>query len=177
MRTCKILILVIVFGTIYSCSKKEEKFVVKYTSDMDTQIGWTDNPLPHLIKSPNAHSGNYICRLDSVHPYSPTYNMHVSDISREKFSKLKLRTWIKAESIVAHPHLVLDIRNSNNETLEWLAKDFTGPVLNTKDWEMYEFEVDLTEKERLKESNIYRIYVSNGKADAVLCDDIEVIFY
>lgn len=177
MKT-NILGLIALFATLLSsCGKSDKDYVVVYKSDMDTQIAWTDNPIPGLVKSPSAKSGIYICRMDSVNPYGPTFNMAVKNITDKKFSHVKISGWIKAESENAEPNLVLDIHDANNQSIEWLAKNFTGPVLNTKDWEYYEFDVDLSEKNRLNETNIYRIYVSNGKGSAAYCDDLEISFY
>jgi len=177
MKKIKIISVVLMFFVVTSCGSDSEDYIAVYKNDMDTQLSWTDNPFPHLIRNPNARSGMYVCRLDSMHAFSPTFNMTVSRIATEKFTKVKVSAWIKAEDLSADVHLVVDIHDGNNNSLEWLAKNFTGPALNKKDWEKYEFEVNLSENDRFKETNILRIYVSNGKSTAVLCDDIEIAFY
>jgi len=177
MKKIKIISVVLMFFVVTSCGSDSEDYIAVYKNDMDTQLSWTDNPFPNLIRNPNARSGMYVCRLDSVHAFSPTFNMTVSRIATEKFTKVKVSAWIKAEDLSVYVHLVVDIHDGNNNSLEWLAKNFTGPALNKKDWEKYEFEVNLSENDRFKETNILRIYVSNGKSTAVLCDDIEIAFY
>jgi hypothetical protein len=177
MKTNTLIIIALIAFLFTSCGSSNKDYVALYRSDMDTQVAWTDNPIPGLIKSPSAKSGIYICRMDSVHPYGPTFNMVVKNITDKKFSHVKISGWMKAESQNAEPNLVLDIHDANNQSIEWLAKKFSGPVLNTKDWEYYEYDVDLTEKNRLNPTNIFRIYVSNGTASAAFCDDLEIAFY
>ncbi len=177
MKSNKLFQSILLLSLFAACGGPNENYIAVYKSDMDTQVSWTDNPLPHIIRNPNAKSGMYICRLDSIHAYSPTFNMSISNIAREKFTKVKVSAWVKAEDVTADVHLVVDVRDVNNQSIEWLAKNFTGPALNKKEWERYEFEVNLSEKDRFKETNILRIYVSNGKSAAALCDDIEIAFY
>jgi hypothetical protein len=172
-------LLVILFSTILlaACVGKKSDYVAVYKCDMDTQIAWTDSPIPGLVRLPFAKSGIYVCKIDSVNPYGPTFNMEVKNISENKFNHVKLSCWMKAESNNAEPSLVLDIHDAKNQRIEWLGKKVTGVELNTKDWAYYEYVINLLEKDRLKDSNVYRIYITNGKTSAVYCDDMELSFY
>jgi len=177
MNTSKLIIIVLITTILAACGSKKKDFVAVYKSDMDTQIAWADNPIPGLVKNPLAKFGIYVCKVDSVHPYGPTFNMAVKNISEKKFNHVKISCWMKAENQSAEPSLVLDIQDANNKSVEWLGKKFTGLELNTKDWEYYEYEINLSEKDRLKDSNVYRIYITNEKTSGVYCDDLEISFY
>ena len=177
MKSISRLLVFISVIVISSCAKKSGNYIASFSNDMDASFAWSDAIPPNVIQNPDAHSGRYICRLDSAYPYSPTYNEKVSNISEKKFSKVKISAWIKVDKNSAEPSLVIDIRDSTGKTLEWIGKNFTGENLKTVGWNYYENIVDLKEGSRLTPSNIYRIYVMNDKSNFVLLDDLEINYY
>ena len=174
MRIPCVMLLAIVLN---SCNRKNDKYVATFKNDMDMAYAWTDSPPSHIIQNPKAHSGRYVCRLDAVNSYSPTYNEKVANISDKKFTKVKISAWMKADVNDAQPSLVIDIKDSTGKTIEWLGKNFTGKALSTKDWEYYENVVDLSKGKRLDPTNIYRIYIMNDKPSFTLVDDFEINYY
>ena len=176
MKLKSLLLCLFLIIHVTSC-KKGTNAIAEYTSNMETQLAWTDNPAPNIILNPNAHSGNYVCRLESANQYSPTFNMKVGAISKSNFTKVKVGIWMKAEEVNANPTLVVEIRDGNMQPLDWNGKSYSGPVLNTKDWEYYEYELDLKQKNWLDKNNFLRIYCHNKESHAIFCDDLTVSFY
>ena len=175
MKVLQILLVAITVIGFSGCG--DDDYPASFKNDMDQGVAWTDNPPPHIIQSPDARSGRYICKLDASNAFGPTFNMHVKDITDKKYGKVKISVWMKAKETNAEPQLVLDIRREDGSTIEWLSQKFTGSALKTDKWGYYENKIDLTKSDRKNPDNIYRIYVSNGKETPVFIDDMRIDFY
>ena len=149
---------------------------ITYTNDIESAFAWTDCRNNSINYSPDAHSGIYVCKIDSTKPYSATFSMKVEDISKKQFKKLTFSSWILVADQHAEPCLILEIRDNTGKTVEWLPYKITGDKLHPRKWDRFETTFNLEENNRLQPSNVYRVYVSNGKADYALVDDIELSF-
>jgi hypothetical protein len=178
MKYQTIYILAIITIFLSSCSQ-DENYSASYSNDIDVSQAWLDSKIPSVEKSLTAHSGIYLCKIDSSKPYSATFNLKVEDISNKPFNKVKLSAWIKAGSQDAKPQFVIDIIDPNTKSsIEWINKPFSGIDLKIdNEWNLYEFELSLSEKNRLTKTNEYRIYVCNFSKTPVLVDDLKVDFY
>jgi len=161
---------------LLSCSVKKEELVA-YRMDMDNHIFWEDPTPRNIISDPAAYSGRFVCRLDSLFQYSPTFQARLSSISKRTVSSVILSGWFKRENNFAQPQLVIEIKNGDGVTMEWLMKGFEGRTSDTMRWTYLESEIDLIEKSRNRPDNIYRIYVMNTKGAFTLLDDFQIVFY
>ena len=82
---------------------------------------------------------------------------------------IERRPWLK-------PFAVVEVRDENKNPLTWMGENFTGPKLILNEWSYYEHEFKLS-SDYMKENNYLRIYCTNDRTQAVLCDDLSVVFY
>jgi hypothetical protein len=171
-----ILLLSISSLFISSCGGSGD-YVASYSNDVDVSVAWTEDSNPSIKMVEDARSGVYVCRLDSASPFSTTFDIKFSEVSNKDFNSIKFSAWIKAGSDQAKPSLVVDIRDEAGNTVELLSKKIEGVDFKiNNEWNQYEFDVKLTEKNRKNKTNSYRIYVINSNKTPVLVDDLRVDF-
>lgn len=170
MNKIKILSLAILFA---GCSEKERgKFV--FDSNMETSY-WS--PSTNVIKFANAHSGNHACKIDKSNPYSTTFELRANEISEKPLHTAKITGWFLLTGDNSEQQLVFEVRDSSNlQTLEWINTNAADYIEELNQWGKIELIVDLSFDNRNNPKNIFRVYASNGKEDAVYVDDIEVGF-
>lgn len=166
----KLIVIAAVSLLITGCSYKPE---MTYKNDMSAK-SWGLEPTSNIVKDFKAPSAPFVCKIDSSAPYSPTFNMRVSEISEETLTKVTLSAWIKVDDLRATPDLVVDIRDKNDQSMEWLAH--TIYLSKAHKWIKQEVTVNLKERNRNNKQNFIRVYVSNGKSIPASVDDIEIKF-
>jgi hypothetical protein len=177
MKTLKLVCTVLAGTLMSSCSFFDDKGISSYLSDMETQYAWTDTPSPNLVLNDMAYSGTMVCRIDAANAYSPTFNLKVKECANGVIpTVVKVGAWLKCTSNEAKPTLVVEVRDENKNPITWMGESFTGPKLILNEWSYYEHEFKLS-SDFMKENNYLRIYCTNDKTQAVLCDDLSVIFY
>lgn len=168
------VILVILFA---SCgSKSNSGSETHYGIDMDQQMAWTDYPLPNLIVDNNAHSGRVVCKLDSITPYSPTFNLKKSDMVNKEFKEVKISGYFFIKNALAKPMFVIELKDSANQLIELNSQDFSGGKTKLNEWVYCEYTFSLVDNNRFKKAGVYRIYGHNPSVESVLLDDISIDF-
>lgn len=168
------LILVLLFASCGSNSNSGS--ATHFGVDMDQQFAWTDSPLPNLIVDNNAHSGRVVCKLDSITPYSPTFNLKKSDMINKEFKEVKVSGYFFIKNAAAKPMFVIELKDSANQFIELNSQDFGGGKSKLNEWVYCEYTLSLTDNDRFKKAGVYRIYGHNPSAESVLLDDISIDF-
>ena len=168
MRT---FILLLSASLIFGCGSKKSEIIFKNDMSMKT---WHDAPDFSIVKDKDAPTIPYVCRIDSTSSYSATYSMRVSDISEEPLSSITLSAWVKVSDLRVTPDLVVNIRDSDDNSIEWLNKKLYLSKPNK--WIKETFKVNLKESNRNKKDNFIRVYVSCGNSTPAFVDDIEIQF-
>jgi len=171
----RFLITLLSISAVFA-SCKEEKVKSKLSYDNNNEsMAWTQSPA--IIKTPEAHSGNYVCKIDKGSPYSSVLNVRVKDISDKQLKKARISAWFMLTSNASEQGLVLDIRDSTGQnSLEWLGVDAADFTTEVNKWARAELVVDLTQKDRNNKGKLYRIYALNNTDAPVFVDDFEVNF-
>ena len=169
-----ILILLCMTALFAGCS--EEKVRGKLTFDNNNEcISWSQST--STIKFPQAHSGNYVCKINKENPFSNVLNIRVSEISNKPLKRATITAWFMLTSNGTEQNLVMDVRDSSQQnSFEWINVDAADNNNELNKWRKAELVVDLTKKDRNNINNVYRIYASNGRDEAVYVDDFEVSF-
>lgn len=170
------LIFVILFASCGSNSKSNSVSASHFGIDMDQQFAWIDSPLPNLIIDNNAHSGRVVCKLDSITPYSPTFNLKKSDMVNQEFKEIKVSGYFFIKNTAAKPMFVVELKDSTNQFIELNSQDFGNGKTNLNEWVYCEYTLSLKENNRFKKTGVYRIYGHNPRAESVLLDDISIDF-
>lgn len=167
-----ILLLLLILAAGCSTEKNRSKFVFDTTME---NIYWS--PSPSTIKYDNAHSGNYACKINTTNAFSTVFESKVSEISNKPLKSAKISAWMMLTGDNSEQNLVLEIRDSSNQqTKEWLNTDAIDYIDNLNHWTKIDLIIDLTINDRNNLQNIYKVYASNGKEDAVFVDDFQVEF-
>ena len=153
-------------------SKNDTKLV--FSSSMESQYAWTDHPQSNIVWSEHARSGNYVCKLDATSPYSVTYNMKVSDISKRPLKSANVSVWVYMTSLAADPYLGFSILNSSGQPETWISMRALELIGKPNAWHQVKLKVDLTEGTRNRLGNTYRIFAQNDQADVVFVDDLVI---
>jgi hypothetical protein len=145
-----------------------------FFNDIDSEVFWNENSPASIVKDPNASSGLYVVRLDSIYKYSPTFQSALNELPI-KPSKVVLGAKIKY--ITGNPKLkcVVEIKDNNRVTYDWLNVPIKVDQLSNK-WQTIKASVDLTQDSHNNEGIIYRIYFMNDSPDYLLLDDLSIDF-
>ena len=149
---------------------------LRYFNSMETDYSWQDNPPESIRRSKDAHSGDFLCKIDSVTPYSPTFNMKLWEISDKSLRSVHIKAWVKMSTLLSDPQIAVDIHDSTGKSIEWMSKKVKDFVSEPDRWVEASFNLELDQKDRNRRSNTIRIYVSNGHPDVAFADDIEIKF-
>jgi hypothetical protein len=165
-------LLVLSIGIIFSSCTNNSKSI--YKVDMDQQFVWQDNPPSNLIICNDAITGRFVCNLNSINPYSSTFNMKSENLLRRDFTEIVVSGYIKVLSKGAKPMFCLELKDSTNNCIEYLSEAFSDERVN--EWVYCEYTVPLDEKDRLNKTFLYRIYGLNSAKETTLLDDLCVEF-
>jgi hypothetical protein len=158
---------------ITACSE-EKKSKLTFTNDIESSY-WSSSA--GVMVFPNAHSGNYVSKLNKESAYSTIFNIKVKDIPDHASQRIKISAWFMLTGNDSEQNLVLDVRDSSMQnSLEWINVDARDYVTDLNTWGKTELIVDLTQKSRNSPENVLRIYAANGKETPVYVDDFEIEF-
>lgn len=160
---------------IFSCSK--EKADLYFKNDVDCIVNWGIKVPSNYIRFENAFSGNFVTKIDSLNPYSQTLDIRLSDVSEVGLTRVVCSARVLLPDFNSSPDLVVEIRDSLQNVLEWLPVKVIDFTDEENVWFQATNEVNLISKNLNKPSNFVRVYVSSGASSAVFVDDIEVNFY
>ena len=165
-------IIFLLFGFLFCSCTNNSKSI--YKVDMDQQFAWQDNHPSNLINYNDAMTGRFVCNLDSTNPYSSTFNMKSNDLDRNDYSELIVSGYFKVLEKGAKPMFCIELKDSNNNCIEYLSESFSDERVN--EWVYCEYVVPLDEKDRLNKTFLYRIYGLNSTKETALLDDLCVEF-
>ncbi|HLG35572.1 MAG TPA: hypothetical protein VI757_11890 [Bacteroidia bacterium] len=172
----KINLFLLATVTISCNSNSNNDSKLTYTNNFETDYAFNSHHQGNVIKSADAHSGWFVSKIDSTQVFSTTFNMQVSDISKNPLQFVHFSAWIKMESMNSQPMMVVDVADSTKKTLEWLALHVNQQITELNEWVKVDVKFDLTDNKRNSPSNYLKIYVSNGKKEPSYVDDISITF-
>jgi hypothetical protein len=166
---------VIVFAFLVTgCSSEQTQPKMSFGCNIETAY-WKN--LSVAYKFPNAHSGNYVSKLNKDSPYSAALDIPVNEISSKPLKRAKITAWFFLTSHTTVQNLVCDIRDSTMQnSIEWIGIDAADFSNELNKWAKAELTIDLTKNNRNNSSYVYRIYAFNDKDETVYADDFDVSF-
>ncbi len=147
---------------------------IVFLNNMEASYAWSEFPQRNLIYSPNAHSGRYVCIIDSANVFGITYTMKMANVDPSPLKRVKVGAWFNAQQDGSDPNLAIDIRDSLGNTIDWISQNSQDLSKRTGTWEWMEMSIDLTAKNRNAPGNSLRIYAFNKMPAPCLVDDFEV---
>ena len=159
-----------------SCSDSKSNDGLTFTNDMETIFAWSDNAPKNILYFNNAHSGKYVCMIDSSNIFSTTFNMNAKAISSSPLKRVTIGAWFNSQQNGSEPNIAIDIRDKDGSTIDWIAQSGKDLIKSTGEWTWVEMSVDLTSKNRNALDNSYRVYAFNKNGSGCLVDDIEISY-
>ena len=170
------LLLVLSIALVSSCSNEQKDSKLFFSNNIENGYVWGDHS-PSIQRFDNAHSGNYVCKLDEKTPYSVVFNMREKAISTKQLKKATVTAWFLLTGTNSEQNLVIDVRDSADQnSLQWSNMNAANSILDVNKWGQAELSLDLTQKGWDNPNNCIRIYAANGKGEPVYVDDIEIRF-
>jgi hypothetical protein len=160
----------------WSCGGNSKKSKLHFANSVESAYAWTDHPADNIIRSNEAHSGSYVCKVDAKNPYSVTFTMKLSDVSVDLLKSVHVSAWVNISDLQSNPQLVVELRDSTQKTIEWMPRQAAEFNLAPFEWGEMTADLSLEEKNRNNASNHLRVYVLNDKEQYCLVDDVELSF-
>ena len=165
------LVIIILFA---GCSDDTSQTRFRFDNNNEC-ISWRHTT--STVRFPQAHSGNYVCRINKDNEYSTILDIRVRDISDKPLKKARISAWFMLTGNASMQNLVFDVRDSSvMNSYEWINADAADQDYELNKWTHVKLEVDLTKKDRNNMNNVYRIYANNNREEPVYVDDFEVFF-
>ena len=159
------------------CSGPDSKSELSFVNDMETLFGWnTNSRLSNIVYYKGAHSGRYVCAMDSSNNFGPTFEMRLKEVDPGPLKRLKVGCWFNTQQEGSRPEIIVDIRDKDGNTKEWLTQPGKDIIKSTGEWTWVELQLDLSVKNRNLPDNIFRIYPLNTSGAVALADDIGIHF-
>jgi hypothetical protein len=140
------------------------------TSDL---WGHPDRYLDTIYKT----EGRYGYRFDETLEFGPTFNLKYADSKLFGFKKAVVSLdYISIDKNNTDIHLVSSIK-SDNESVNWESMPFQYQTLATDSIHQIVFVYDLPENVKLKQDDIFQIYVWNQAKRKFVIDNIQIAFF
>jgi hypothetical protein len=176
MKTIFVNLVPLVIVLCCSCNSEMKDSKLNFTNSIESSYAWTDHPQSNILWSNDAHSGNYVCKIDSLFPYSVTFNMKLSDVSKNPLQSVRISAWVNSSSLMSNPIIAVDIRDHSQNTLEWFTQQSSDFISEPNKWEKVSMDLNLSVQNRNLPDNYIRVYLYSSQKDYSLVDDIEVEF-
>ncbi|MFA6923943.1 MAG: hypothetical protein WC223_06785 [Bacteroidales bacterium] len=169
-NTNKLFFATIVLTCIfYSCGKSKQE--AKFSNDMEQEKYWIN--LQTITKG-DAHSGKYICKMDSTKEYSFGFGSKIEDFTTKIPKKVKVNFFSYAKNSCEGTGLVIQIDSAAGKNIFWISGNISGKLSKMNEWVEINEIFNLPAK--LKPSNEIKIYVWNPKKKEFYIDDFNVEF-
>lgn len=169
MKGIYFILLFSVITIIHSCSSSNKDNA--YINDIDNLSSWFSHPT--IIKG-KAHSGLYMCKVDSINPYSIVYNRQLSEVALVGKKKIKFSAWCMSDThIPKTAKLVLSIEEGKKSFL-WKGPLLMPFMTDVNNWYEITGEADIPEG-LPSESNLI-FYLWSPDNETVFVDDFSLSF-
>lgn len=146
-----------------------------FKNNIESSLGWYKNPT--VLKTKDAHSGEYVSKIDSVNIYSLGFDLPLS-IVNERFlpvTEVKATVWAMLKSKNAKGALITELKK-NDSLIVWNSVKLQDYCKEANKWYKVEFILNLREHDFSNNENLFRCYVANDSKEEILLDDFEVEF-
>jgi hypothetical protein len=176
LKSSSLFILSMALVGFSGCSDLKSNDGLTFTNDMETVVGWSTNAPSNFVFFNNAHSGKYVCIIDSANIFGSTFEMKSKAIASAPMKRVTIGAWFNTQQNGSEPQIAIDIRDKDGNTIDWIAMPVKDVLKNTGDWTWAEMTVDLTPKNRNAVDNAFRVYAFNKSGAACLVDDMVIRF-
>jgi hypothetical protein len=142
-----------------------------YFENFDNLNAWTSN---QQVTKVQGHSGQYSTFTDSLHQYSQTFALNLSDIKAKKFKKIDITAWIFRPSIETKASVVASIDGEGMKSL-YSSIDLTDAVPDAGKWTKTFFSVNLPDV--IADNAKLKVYLWAPSFQKSYMDDVEINFH
>ena len=146
-----------------------------FKNNIESSLGWYTDAT--IFKTKDAHSGEYVSKIDSVTIYSLGFNLPLS-IVNERFlpvTEVKASVWAMFKSRSAKGALITELKK-NDSLITWQSVRLQQYCLEANKWYKVEYILNLKDNDFNNSENLFRFYVANDSKEEIYLDDFEVEF-
>jgi hypothetical protein len=164
-----------------SCSSKKEEISVPeaeniFINTFESVTFWGNND--PRIKKAAGHSGNFVCVLDSVNPFSVTFEANFGKISPQPLKILKASAFVKAKntnaSVSFGAQIVTTDPNGQPKTIYLSEAGLEFKTAKINEWTQLKFEAQLPAN--TMPTDIVKVFAFDRSKEEILVDDIIIKF-
>jgi hypothetical protein len=130
MRFIHFALFFLILG-ISACSDEPARPEMTYFTDFESEAGWMNDE--RLTKAGGAHSGQWYVSSGEFVPFTPSFKVKASTVSRHPLRKAKVSAWVKAAAIPAKVQLVLSAE-ANGISIYWKSKPLDKSLRSADTW-------------------------------------------
>jgi hypothetical protein len=167
--TKQISLIALTFLFCFICCNSK-KNVALFSNNFDELNEWGYSS--DILVEGSAHSGKWMCELDSLRPYSITFRKKLNELSSKNFKTIRAEGWIKLSSINAKANLVVAIDSINGNAFKWNAISSESQISEQNKWTKVFGEFNFPE--RMSPDFDLLVYVWNNGNKKIWVDDVSI---
>ena len=155
-----------------ACSSNSNNSNLNVSNNIDDLVHWGLSS--SNILSGDAHSGLYSTKVDSLNPFSVTFQKKLTDISKTKITKIEYQAWVKTSILPKKIYFVCSVELENGEHILYEGTQIDKQVLKVNEWTLVKGFLDLTKE--VPANTIVKIYFHSPEKESAVIDDYEINF-
>ncbi len=154
----------------FSPARFTESSLTRFFNDCEGSVAWG---FMHTCTDEKAYSGKYSSRVDPRIPYSIAFNRPIATLPKDSLENISVSFYIFQENISQKSQLILETLKDDKKVL-WTNISLNSPELPTGKWVL--FEANFAFNEKVKNSDLLKLYVWNPGQEVIYIDDFTVHF-
>lgn len=171
------LTIIGIFAFLGGCSSGPDvNSPLVFSNDLEKALMWNEssNNAQTITRDPDAHSGRFVTKLDSIAQFGFLFKGKLGDINNKPMKSATASMWVKVKNLNANATLVLAI-DSAGKLLKWQGTDIKGLVKKPNEW--VEIKNSITIEDKLnKPGYTFGFYLWNKSKEEIMGDDMYLEF-
>jgi len=170
MKKIGFIIFIACISIMVSCnSGKKDYNNTTFTNDIDQMAGWTTHP--SIIRSDDAHSGKYMCKVDSITPYSFGFVLEAEYFPVKPTKAINVSVWGKWMTGAV---LLVASLEYEGKCIAWTGTKFSNIVNASNEWANIKAKI-LVPKD-IPPKSVIKSFMYSPEKGVGYCDDFEITF-
>lgn len=160
----------------FSCKESPKVQGERYfKNNIESSLGWYKHP--SVFKTKEAHSGEYVSKIDSVTIYSVLFDLPLSIVNIRwiPVREVKATVWVMFKSENAKGALITELKK-NDALIVWNSVKLQDYCKEAGKWYKVEYILNLRENDFSSDDNLFRCYAANDSKGEIFLDDFEIEF-
>ncbi len=162
-------LLLIALVLLAGCKGHNPSGNLVYFTDVDNLAGWYETPT--IIKF-KAHSGEFVCKIDTINSFGLTFKKRMSEISGKAIFKVDVSAWVYVNDLGAKGGFVCSLDSMLGKGFVYLNERFDEKIDKAKRWTKVKSEFFFPDS--YDPDFIFAVYLWNTGKEDIFADDLEI---